>query len=56
MKIVQLNIEEYLYQFYQKGAEILGRTPEDLMEQALFMYAGMIAQDLEKEETDEQES
>ena len=45
-RIVQLKIEEYIYQFYQKGANVLGRTPEELMEQALLMYAGMVAEDL----------
>ena len=45
-RIVQLKIEEYIYRFYQKGANVLGRTPEELMEQALFMYAGMVAEDL----------
>ena len=43
---VQLNVEEYIYQFYQKGAKVLERTPEELMEQALFMYAGMVADEL----------
>ena len=45
-KTVRLKIDEYIYQFYQKGAKALGRTPEELMEQALFMYAGMVAEDL----------
>ena len=45
-RIVQLKIEEYIYRFYQKGANVLGRTPEELMAQALFMYAGMVAKDL----------
>ena len=45
-KAVTLQIEDYLYQFYQIGAEQLNRTPESLMEQALFMYAGIVANDL----------
>ena len=44
--IVSLKVEDYVYRFYQKGAEALDRRPEELMEQALFMYAGILAQEL----------
>lgn len=45
---VTLKVEDYVYQFYQIGAEVLNRTPEDMMEEALFMYAGIAAQELTK--------
>ena len=50
-KTVSLQVEDYIYQFYQKGAEVLDRSPENLMEQALFMYAGIVAQGLMGTET-----
>jgi len=43
---ITLEVDDYIYTFYQKGAGILQRTAEDLMEQALFMYAGIVARDL----------
>ena len=45
-RMIQLNVEDYVYQFYKKGADALNRTAEELMEQAILMYAGMIAEDL----------
>ena len=45
-KSVTLQIEDYLYQFYQIGAAQLNQTPEALMEQALFIYAGIVANDI----------
>lgn len=45
-KSILLNIDDYVYQFYQIGAETLGRPVEELMEQALYMYAGIVANDL----------
>ena len=44
--IVSLKVEDYVYLFYQKGAMILNKRPEELMEEAIFKYAGMIANDL----------
>ena len=44
--VLSLEVEDFVYQFYQKGAEVLQKRPEELMEQALFMYAGMVAQDM----------
>ena len=44
--VVSLNVEDYVYGFYQKCAQELQKRPEELMEQALFAYAGMIAQDM----------
>ena len=44
--IVSLKVEDYVYLFYQKGAMILIKRPEELMEEAIFHYAGMIANDL----------
>ena len=44
--VVALNLQDYLYQFYKKSAESMEKTPEELMEQALFLYAGMIAKDM----------
>ena len=43
---ITLQVEDYIYRFYQMGAEQLNRSPESLMEQALFMYAGIVANDL----------
>ena len=43
---VLLKVEDYVYQFYQMGALTLDRPVEALMEQALLMYAGIIAYDL----------
>ncbi len=55
MKIVlTLDVEDYVYQFYQRGAEALNRSPEELMQEAVFRYAGIVAQELmqNKEATD----
>lgn len=43
---VTLKVEDYIYQFYQIGASVLNRSPEELMEKALFMYAGIAAEEL----------
>ena len=45
-KSISLNVDDYVYQFYQIGAKTLDRPVEELIEQALFMYAGIIASDL----------
>jgi len=47
---VSLNIEDYVYRFYETGAEALCKRPEELMEQALFMYAGIVAQQMIRED------
>ena len=44
--IVSLKVEDYIYLFYQKGAKVLNKRPEELMEEAIFQYAGMIAREL----------
>ena len=44
--VVSLDVEDYVYHFYQKTAEALNRRPEVLMEQALYLYAGMAAQEI----------
>ena len=44
--VVSLNVQDYLYLFYQKSAEAMQKRPEELMEQALFLYAGMVAEDV----------
>ena len=55
-KKVVLQVDDYLYRFYQQGADTLQRTPEDMMEQALFLYAGIVAQDLLKSGPHSEES
>ena len=44
--VVSLKVQDYIYQFYQKSGQALQKRPEELMEQALLAYAGMIAQDM----------
>jgi len=44
--VVSLKVRDYVYQFYQKSADVLHKRPEEVMEQALFLYAGMLAQDM----------
>ena len=44
--VVSLKVRDYVYQFYQKSADVLHKRPEEVMEQALFLYAGMIAKDM----------
>lgn len=44
--VVTLKIDDYVYQFYKKGAALLKKPLEKVLEDALFMYAGMIAKDL----------
>ena len=44
--VVSLNVEDYLHLLYQKSAEAMQKRPEELMEQALFLYAGMVAEDV----------
>lgn len=57
MKIViSLNIEDYVYQFYKQGADTLGRRTEDLMEQALFIYAGMAARDMNRRAAEDKDN
>ena len=53
---VNLKVEDDIYQFYQKGAKILGSTPEELMEQALFRYAGLVAEALLQDDETELKS
>lgn len=43
---VSLKVEDYVYLFYQKGAKALNKRPEELMEHAIFQYAGIVAQNL----------
>ena len=44
--VVSLKVRDYVYQFYQKSADVLHKRSEEVMEQALFLYAGMIAKDM----------
>lgn len=48
MKVVTtIAVPSFVYQFYMKAANEIGnKTPEDVMADALFTYAGMIAQDI----------
>lgn len=50
MKVVtNITVPSFVYQFYMKVANDLGnRTPEDVMADALFTYAGIVAQDVLK--------
>lgn len=43
---VSLKVEDYVYLFYQKGAKALNNRPAELMEHAIFQYAGIVAQNL----------
>ena len=44
-----VTIPDYVYDFYQKGAERLNReSPEEMMEIALAQYAGRVALELLK--------
>lgn len=40
MKTVNLNVEDYLYTFYEKVAVQAGRTTEQVMADVLFRFAG----------------
>ena len=40
MKTVNLNVEDYLYAFYEKVAVQAGRTTEQAMADVLFRFAG----------------
>ena len=40
MKTVNLNVEDYLYAFYEKVAVQAGRTTEQVMADVLFRFAG----------------
>lgn len=43
MKTAELQIEDYLYKFYQMIGESAGRTAEQVMEDALLKWAGEIS-------------
>lgn len=43
MKTAELQIDDYLYKFYQKIGEGAGRTAEQAMEDVLFKWAGEIS-------------
>ena len=43
LKTVELNVEEYLYAFYEKVAAQAGRSTEQVMADALFRFAGEAA-------------
>ena len=51
--IVSLKVPDFVYQFYQKSGQMLDKRPEELMEQALFLYAGAIAQELSSDTENE---
>ena len=53
--IVSLKVQDFVYRFYQKSGQMLHKRPEELMEQALFQYAGTIAQELISEAEDRTE-
>ena len=48
MKITtNITLDDYVYALYQKAATEMGTvTTEELMSRALFLYAGMVAQDI----------
>lgn len=51
MKQVQLLMEEYLYEFYEKVGRQAGRSPETVMADALLRFAGEASlQAMEKKE------
>lgn len=58
MKIATtVDVEDYVYAFFRKAATELGNTtPEKLMSQALYMYAGMVAADILKDNGDNSQS
>ena len=46
-----VTVQDYVYKFYQKAASVMGNTTaEALMSKALFLYAGLIAEDLQRSE------
>ena len=53
--VVSLNVQDYLYRFYQKCAQELQKRPEEIMEQVLFMYAGTVAKDMIQNKKDPEE-
>ena len=58
MKIATtVGVEDYVYAFFRKAATELGNTtPEKLMSQALYMYAGMVAAAILKDNGDNSQS
>ena len=48
-RMITLNVDDYVYQFYQIGANTLNVSVEEIMEQALYMYAGIIANDINQD-------
>ena len=58
MKIATtVDVEDYVYAFFRKAATELGNTtPEKLMSQALYMYSGMVAADILKDNGDNSQS
>lgn len=40
MKKTELQLEDYLYAFYQKIGQQVGKSPEQVMTDALFRFAG----------------
>ena len=43
---VVIDVEDYVYQFYQVGANALRISVVDAMERALYMYADLVANDM----------
>lgn len=44
---VNITVPDFVYQFYAKVSSELGdRTTEEIMADALFMYAGMVSQEI----------
>lgn len=54
MKITtNITVEDYIYDFYSKVAQDMGNvSPEEIMSRALFMYAGIVAMDIEQKHGD----
>lgn len=45
---VTLDIEDYVYEFYKTAASDMGISIEEVLSSALYMYAGIVAMEMEK--------
>ena len=50
-------LPDYIYRFYAEASHcIRGRTPEDVMADALTAYAGMLSRDIARQTEEEQKA
>ena len=51
MKEITLTVEDYVYDFYKKvGEQADGRSPEQVMSDALFKFAGSLSVNILKDQ------